>query len=150
MATYHVPVLEHFEWQQTVKDRLTSPPDNPSKGDRYIVDSPGSGAWEGHTTEIAYYTGSEWAFITPTEGFHTWVEDEDKIYVFTGAIWTDEASGTGDMLKDIYDADNDGRVDKAEKINDGTYEITAQQMHVTVTRKAEYESHLKVLTFNNL
>ena len=34
-------------------------------------------------------------------------------------------SGTGDMLKSVYDVDNDGIVDKAETLNDGTHALSA-------------------------
>jgi len=136
MAKYHVPVLEKFQWQQPVIDKdLTSPPADPSKGDRYLIYGTGSGDWTGHDNDIAYYDGSAWQFIDASEGMHVWVKDEDKIYVFDGTSWSEEGSGTGDMLKSTYDTDNDGIVDKAESIDDGTYSATAQEIKDAVDKR---------------
>ena len=44
-------------------------------------------------------------------------------------------TGTGDMLKATYDTDNDGKVDKAEAIDDGTYTATAANIADAVTKK---------------
>ena len=47
------------------------------------------------------------------------------------------AAGGGDMLKATYDTDNDGRVDVAEGINDGTNSATAAAivLHFTETMR---------------
>ncbi len=136
MAKYHVPVLEKFQWQQPVLDKdLTSPPAEPSKGDRYLIYGTGSGDWSGHDSEIAYYDGAAWQFITASEGMHVWVKDEDKVYVYDGTSWSLEGTGTGDMLKSTYDTDDDGIVDKAESVDDGTYSSTAQDVKDAVDKK---------------
>ena len=44
-------------------------------------------------------------------------------------------AATGDMLKSTYDTDNDGIVDKAESIDDGTYSATAQDIQDSITKK---------------
>jgi len=45
MANYKVPALDEFEWQPPVKDKdSANPPVSPSKGDRYIVGTEGSGS----------------------------------------------------------------------------------------------------------
>jgi len=120
MAKYHVPVIEHFEWQQSVKDRCTSPPGSYSEGDRFLIDGTGTGDWSGHDNEIAYYD-SGWKFITPTEGFHLWVDDEDTVYIFNGTSWSQQSSGGGgDMYKSTYDTDDDGIVDNSEKLEGST------------------------------
>lgn len=46
--------------------------------------------------------------------------------------------GSGDMLKSVYDTDDDGRVDAAETVNDGTFLTTAEEVsdayaHISVT-----------------
>ena len=92
MATYRVPALETFEWQQPVKDKdLVTAPAMPVKGDRYIVAANG-GDWSGGVAkDIAYCTVGggtpTWAFTTPTEGFIVWVNDEDLYYRFDGSSW---------------------------------------------------------------
>jgi len=55
-------------------------------------------------------------------------------YTNDGTTWYDfgAAAGAGDMLKTTYDADDDGRVDVAEAVNDGTYSATAQEIESAV------------------
>lgn len=92
MADYRVPVLENFSWQQPVISRVLSlDPAFPVRGDRYIVFPAGTGTWTGHDNEIAYYDGG-WVFTVPTEGFSTWVKDENLNYVFDGTTWELEES----------------------------------------------------------
>jgi hypothetical protein len=93
MAVKKVAVLEEFTWQLPIKDKdLSSPPGSPSKGDRYIVASSGSGAWSGQTNNIALCTVGgvtpSWEFIIKVEGTICWVEDENVFYKFNGSIWT--------------------------------------------------------------
>jgi len=66
------------------------------------------------------------------------VKDENDFYVYDGTNWIkpyEEGSGTGDMLKSVYDTDDDGIVDKAESIDDGTYSATAQEIKDAVDKK---------------
>lgn len=88
MATYRVPVLAKFNWQQNVKDKdLGTPAGGESKGDRYIVSANG-GAWsDGAAKDIAWWDGSSWNFDTPTEGWQCWIEDENLYYYFDGSNW---------------------------------------------------------------
>ena len=80
-------VANGLSWQVPVLDKdLATPPGAPTTGDRYIVATGGTGAWSGHDDDIATFDGSVWQFITPSEGFANWVEDEDKNYVFT-TVW---------------------------------------------------------------
>jgi len=123
MGNYRVPVLEQFSWQQPVEDiDLNEAPGGPSKGDRYIVaDSVPSGDdWFGHENDIAYYDGATWKFDTPSEGWQCWVNDEDEFYVFDGADWGKTELLSGDMLKSVYDSNDDGVVDAADKLTDAS------------------------------
>jgi hypothetical protein len=87
MATYRVPVLENFEWQQPVKDRITAAVQGgltPLRGDRYLI-TDGANA-----NKIAYCTnatGPVWDYTIPTEGMMCWVNDEDEYYRYDGAVW---------------------------------------------------------------
>jgi hypothetical protein len=76
-------------WQEPVIDKDISDPTplTPSAGDRYIVWPPGAGAWTGEDNNIAEWDGASWDFTTVYEGFAVYVEDEDFIYVYTGASW---------------------------------------------------------------
>jgi hypothetical protein len=87
---YRVPVLDKFAWQEAVLSRASAPPGSPVRGDRYLVIPTASGAWSGHETEIAYCcnaTGPVWEYVTPSEGWVAYVNDEDAYYYYTGAIW---------------------------------------------------------------
>jgi hypothetical protein len=86
MATKKVPIQDEFNWQLNIKDRVTSAVLaglTPAKGDRYILND---GA---NINQIAIYNGSTWDYLVATEGFITWVDDENKYYKFDGSIWTE-------------------------------------------------------------
>lgn len=118
MAQFRVPVLEHFSWQEPIKDKdLSSDPASPAKGDRYIVASVGTGLWVGSTNTITWFDGTDWKFDVASEGWRTWVQDEDLFYTFDGTSWA--AIGESDMLRSVYDTDTSGIVDKAETVDDG-------------------------------
>lgn len=78
-------LVQGLSWQEPVEDQdLTDPPGTPTTGDRYIIASPATGAWTGQEEKITEWNGASWVFITPDEGFATWVKDEDLIYVYNG------------------------------------------------------------------
>lgn len=78
-------------------------------------------------------TASNWASANPVldEGEIGYETDTGNLKVGDGATaWIGLAyheSGGGDMLKATYDADDDGRVDDAEQLADGTNTVTAAQ-----------------------
>ena len=56
--------------QLGVLDRdLTAPPAEPAEGDRYIIASPATGAWEGREGEIAAFQDGAWNFLSPRPGW---------------------------------------------------------------------------------
>lgn len=72
-----------FIWQLPVIDKdLSTPPGSPTIGDRYIVGPTATGAWATHEEDVAEWNGSSWDFVTPVEGFASWVEDENMLYLF--------------------------------------------------------------------
>ena len=86
MIDYLVPTYNKFAWQDTVKDKdLTAPP-AASKGDRYIVATGGSGAWNTHDGDITYYDGANWQFIIKKAGMEVYVVDETAYYGYV-ASW---------------------------------------------------------------
>lgn len=102
MTTYRVPVLEDFSWQPPVKDKDLSeqPGSGILKGDRYIVGASATGHWVGEEKNIATAKvadpsdAGDWLFDAPEEGWHVWIEDEDSLYHYTGAVWDkDDVSG---------------------------------------------------------
>ena len=147
MALKRVPELSVFEAQQNVKDKdLSAPPVSPVDGDRYIVGASPTGAWAGQAGKIAWYYNAAWNFDTPTEGWNTWIEDENLFYYHDGTSWI--ARPDGDMRKAVYDTDNDGIVDKAENVDDGAGNATtAANVKIAFDRRASYVASLKALTF---
>lgn len=89
MSFYKVPVFEQFPWQLPVKSASTNVPTSPNKGDRYLIPSNATGVWESHRLDIATRTDSTWEYKVRTEGLICWVEDTDKIYIYTGTVWTE-------------------------------------------------------------
>ena len=76
---YRVPILDTFDWQESVISRASTPPVSPARGDRYIVLT-GTGAWSNAT-------GPVWTFVTPTVGWVGHVDDQDAWYFWTGSVW---------------------------------------------------------------
>jgi len=104
--------------QPTVIDKdLTTPPGSPTDGDRYIVGGSATGGWSGQDDKIALYFNG-WVFITPAEGWHMFVQDENGLYYFDGSAWqpgarlptmTDGTRGTaGAAGRVIYNSTDGG------------------------------------------
>lgn len=93
-------------WQSTVLDKdLTKPPDEPKKGDRYLLfANPATGSpWEGHQGNIATWGVRKWDFTSPTEGMAAFVADENVAYLYADGKWVQflappAAVGAGDGL----------------------------------------------------
>ena len=82
--------------QLSVIDRdLATPPGTPALGDTYLVGAAPTGSWTGKTNQIASYDGSGWIFFVPSEGWKTWVNDEDLFLVWDGTAWSTFGGGGG-------------------------------------------------------
>lgn len=75
---------------------LTAPPGSPADGDMYLVPAGATGAWVGHTGEIAAWQDDEgaWAFTTPTAGTFIYVQDTGTHVQSDGAGGTSAAPWT--------------------------------------------------------
>jgi hypothetical protein len=77
----------------SVKNKnLTVLPLSPAEGDRYIVAASATGAWAGQSGKIALFNGGAWVFIAPREGFRTWLEDDNALYIHDGSVWVDSGN----------------------------------------------------------
>ncbi|MDP1907772.1 MAG: DUF2793 domain-containing protein, partial [Hyphomicrobium sp.] len=82
--------------QLAVLDRdLTAPPGSPADGARYIVGASPTGAWSGHTSNVAAYQDGAWMFYAPVEGWIAWIGDEDVAVVWDGSAWSALTTGGG-------------------------------------------------------
>ena len=82
--------------QLSVLDRnLATPPGSPAEGARYIVASGATGAWSGWAGDIALWSDGAWVRLPARTGWVVWVQDESRVVVRIGSVWTplDEAMG---------------------------------------------------------
>ena len=101
-----------LDWQESVVDQIdftTSEPGSPTNGDRYINTATGtsSGTSQAVTANHIYeWNTVDWTDITPTEGYATWVEDENVLYVYNGSSWVKFGSTvTHNNLSGLNDGD---------------------------------------------
>ena len=89
--------------QLSVRDRnLAVPPGSPTDGDRYLVASAASGAWNDWDLNIAYFVDGAWMKLAPRAGWLCWVEDEALLLAYDGEAWGAVTSGgSGRALKGI-------------------------------------------------
>ncbi len=74
--------------QLSVLNRSTSsPPAQPSDGDRFIVAAGATGDWTGKEQQIAAWQDNAWAFYPPETGWSCWLEDEEKLLTFQNPDW---------------------------------------------------------------
>jgi len=66
---------------------LTTPPGSPIAGDKYIVPSGASGAWNGNTNKIALYISAGWTFYTPSKGWHVYDDNRKGYLTYDGSNW---------------------------------------------------------------
>jgi hypothetical protein len=71
--------------QLSVKGRtLLNPPLSPAEGDRWIVPAGATGAWSGHTDEVALWKDAGWRYFTPRDGWIAFVDDEGTVAYAAG------------------------------------------------------------------
>lgn len=84
-------VVRGVDWQDSVISytNTTSPPGSPSDYNRYLIPAGAGDAWSSHTLSVAEYITASggWVYMPPNEGWATWVEDEDKLYIYNGSSW---------------------------------------------------------------
>ncbi len=76
-----------LDWRPNVINIQNTPPGGPALGDRYIVDTVPTGAWVGQTDNIATWDGVAWTFTIPENGWATYAETPEIIYIFDGVTW---------------------------------------------------------------
>lgn len=91
---------------------VTTPPTNPSDGDRYIVPTGATGAWAGETGKEAVWdaASNSWVFLTIPEGVLIY-DKATSTYVTTdssGTVVTSSVGGTTDAADVTYDDTKSG------------------------------------------
>ncbi|KPP86569.1 MAG: Protein of unknown function (DUF2793) [Rhodobacteraceae bacterium HLUCCO07] len=65
----------------------TEPPELPAPGDIHGLGSGPTGVWAGHGHELAYWSGDQWLFLTPKEGWRAWGVPEQELRVWRDGQW---------------------------------------------------------------
>ena len=90
------------DWQDSVLSFESNPPGSPGDGDRYIVEATASGVWNSLEDSIVEWVSASgiWDVYAPNEGFTTFVEDENKFYVYYDGAWGPMGEGIdhGDLV----------------------------------------------------
>lgn len=74
------------------------PPAEPAEGERHVVGASPSGAFAGHTNEIAAFQDGAWVFLTPQPGWRAWNVAAETLLVWTGSAWSGfSGGGEGDV-----------------------------------------------------
>lgn len=133
-------MIAGLKWLVPVLDRdLVDPPVSPVEGDRYLVASPATGDWVGKENNIAEWDGTAWVFTAPLLGMAVLATDEVNIFAFDGTDWImPYGEVAGDMLKSVYDIDDSGIIDAAEKLKLGEDEVSVADAKDAVEKKHEH------------
>lgn len=79
--------------QPSVESRaVTAPPIAPLPGEAWLVPSGATGAWAGHTDEIAAWQSGAWSFYDPAPGWQIYVKSDKTQLVFDAGTWAPLAS----------------------------------------------------------
>lgn len=122
------PKALQFPGGIVVEDTLNTPPGSPTTGKFWIVGSVPTGAFVGHGADLAYWTGSAWAFMDPADGwtvFHkangflvsyisgSWLggagSDYQEFSTAGSFSWTKPAKGTRVLIECIGGGGSGGR-----------------------------------------
>jgi hypothetical protein len=79
--------------QPVVESRsVAAPPAAPIAGEAWLVPPGATGAWSGHTSQIAAWQSDAWSFLDPAAGWQVFDRSDDTQLVFTGGAWVALAS----------------------------------------------------------
>jgi hypothetical protein len=127
MSNWLVPVLENFQWQAPVIS-LTNTPGTTTKGFRYLIGTSPTGDWSTKPNNIAYYSGTEWLFVAPSEGMMVYITSEDTFYIYTSSwgIFAVASSGASQSVDKELDQTSHGFVIGDTVRFNGTIYVKAQ------------------------
>ena len=75
---------------------VATPPVSPLPGEAWIVPAGATGAWAGHTNEIAAWQAGAWMFYDPAEGWQVFDRARGTLLIFGGTEWVAvAATGAG-------------------------------------------------------
>lgn len=65
-----------------------TPPANPVEGQVWGLAGAPTGAWAGHSGDLATWAGGGWLFVTPQEGWRAWDLGQSTLYARDSGQWT--------------------------------------------------------------
>ncbi|MEL6419308.1 MAG: DUF2793 domain-containing protein [Pseudomonadota bacterium] len=65
----------------------TTPPATPDQGALYALGAGALGDWAGQDGQLAYWTGTGWLFLPPSEGWHGWDKSAGVMRVYQSGAW---------------------------------------------------------------
>ncbi|HPS76549.1 MAG TPA: DUF2793 domain-containing protein [Thermoanaerobaculaceae bacterium] len=75
-------------WGQVISAAVSNPSAlTPTTDQRWLVASPGAGAWAGHAGQLATWRGAAWVYATPTEGTTVFDQNTGFHLSYVGAAW---------------------------------------------------------------
>lgn len=77
-------LAQGLDWQDSVLSFAPAASGVAAEGNRYIASETGGGWTEDYIYE---YIGTTWSGFAPNEGFATWVEELDALFVYNGTDW---------------------------------------------------------------
>lgn len=80
---------------------VLSKPVSASEGDNYIIAVGATGDWSGLDGKLAIYQDGAWLEIQPKNGWCCWVDDEQKLYIYSGAEWVEYAAKKNTLKPDV-------------------------------------------------
>tara|TARA_R110002020_G_scaffold343819_4_gene558198 strand:- start:968 stop:2023 length:1056 start_codon:yes stop_codon:yes gene_type:complete len=131
--------------QPVVQSRtLATPPPAPLEGESYLVPALASGAWAGHTDDIATFAAGAWQFRSPAPGFQLYCRADRTALVFDAGAWTPLASlGAGLPLLGINSsADSTNRLAVAAEASLFTHAGAGHQLKLNKATPADTASLL--------
>jgi len=112
--------LKYFQLGVSVENQTTNtPPGSPADGVAYVVAGSPTGAWVGHSLDVAVYETSEWVFYDPYEGARIYDKSLDAAYNFNGATWVASVSGYS-QISHVFTA----AVENSANLTDVAYSAT--------------------------
>lgn len=73
---------------------MSSPPESPSVGARYIVADEATDEWAGWENSLAHWEDGAWVEYAPANGWQCWVEDEAHLLTYVNGQWQGGGSQT--------------------------------------------------------
>jgi hypothetical protein len=117
-----------------------TPPGSPAAGDAYIVSATATGAWAGQQNKIAYFYNGGWSFINPAAGLSVLVLGSAANVYYTGSAWAFLSPTTAKQNQ--WDAAVNGGVlslpaSAGSLINNGVYRVRNSGRSLTLSTAAD-------------